>query len=321
MTPAHPRQLRMAYAVCRGIARSQAKNFYYAFLALPQKKRNALCAVYAFMRHADDLSDDPGMSPQERHERLTQWAASLRDASLGMPTDDPVILALADTVRRYSIPLEYFDQLVAGTLMDVDQTFDLSSRAESRLGGTESRDLGFSAPYRTFDDLYTYCYHVASVVGLVCVHIFGFSDPRAKELAEQTGIAFQLTNIIRDVKEDALNGRIYLPLEDLARFGRSAADLNTIHVRNGFDPAPMVPVLAFEAQRARQYYQAAQQLIPLIHSDSRACLWTLAEIYQRLLTKIEAAGFNVFGDKIRLTTTEKLKVLGQGLLKATHLQS
>jgi phytoene synthase len=299
------RQLRMAYAVCRGIAREQAKNFYYAFLALPQKKRNALCAVYAFMRHADDLSDDPGLTSRDRDFKLREWAQALHSAVAGAPTDDPVIIALADTVNRYRIPLEYFEQLVQGTMMDIQF-------AETEQGTT-------IAPYRTFDELYSYCYHVASVVGLVCLYIFEFEDPQAKQYAEHTGIAFQLTNIIRDVKEDALNGRIYLPLEDLAKFGRSPEELMRQHMNNGFNAAAFTPVLEFEAQRAREFYSAAQKLIPLIHSDSRACLWTLAEIYQRLLAKIALANYNVFDEKIRLTTTEKLKVLGQGLLKAAHL--
>lgn len=303
---ANARQLRMAYAVCRGVARAQARNFYYAFLALPQRKRNALCAVYAFMRHADDLSDDPGMSPRERRQRLQAWAEALRSVVSGTPTDDPLLLALADTVRRYRIPLEYFDQLVQGTLMDVHFT---TSPA------TESHQHPVVARYRTFDELYSYCYHVASVVGLVCIHIFGFEQPEAKQHAEHTGIAFQLTNIIRDVKEDALNGRIYLPIEDLARFGRTPEELAHLHHNNGFNASSFKPVLAFEAQRARDYYAAAQRLVPLLHADSRACMWTLAEIYQRLLNKIELAGFNVFDQKIRLTTFEKLKVLGQGLLK------
>jgi phytoene synthase len=302
------RQLRMAYAVCRGIARAQAKNFYYAFLALPQKKRNALCAVYAFMRHADDLSDDPGLSARDRDAKLREWPQALHSAVAGTQTDDPVILALADTVQRYKIPLEYFDQLVSGTMMDL------------QFAQTEVSEQGSTiAPYQTFDELYQYCYHVASVVGLVCLYIFQFEDARAKQYAELTGIAFQLTNIIRDVKEDALNGRIYLPLDDLAKFGRSPEELTRQQMNNGFNAAPFTPVLEFEAQRAREFYKAAQSLIPLIHSDSRACLWTLAEIYQRLLAKIALANYNVFGEKIRLTTTEKLKVLGQGLLKAAHV--
>ena len=215
-TPASPpttaqkneRQLAMAYGVCRGIARSQAKNFYYAFLALPTRKRNALCAIYSFMRHADDISDDPGLSLQQRQQQLRTWTESLRRAVAGSQSDDPVIMALADTQSRFKIPLQLFDQLVAGTAMDLQ----FSAYLQENASGTPI------VPYHTFEELYRYCYHVASVVGLVCIRVFGYTDPEAEHLAEQTGVAFQLTNIIRDVKEDALMGRIYLPEEDLVRF-------------------------------------------------------------------------------------------------------
>jgi phytoene synthase len=293
-------QLSMAYTVCRGIARGRAKNFYYAFLALPREKRNALCAVYAFMRQADDLSDDPALSLDQRREQLIEWSQALHRAAAGEPTDDPVILALADTQSQFSIPLELFDQLVQGTGMD--------------LGFGQQADTPLVA-YQTFNDLYQYCYHVASVVGLVCIRIFGYKDPAAEALAEKTGIAFQLTNIIRDVKEDAALGRVYIPQEDLTRFQLSAEALSAKNLRNGFDPASFVPLLEFEAARAREFYQAAQQLIPLIDEDSRPCLWALVEIYQRLLNKISARHYNVLNERVRLTVFEKLSVLSQGLLK------
>jgi 15-cis-phytoene synthase len=295
------KQLSMAYTVCRGVARSQAKNFYYAFLALPREKRNALCAVYAFMRHADDLSDDPGLTVEQRRAQLESWALALRRAAEGERTDDPVVLATADTQQRFKIPLELFDQLVQGTAMDLQ--FDPATTGEA------------TAPYQTFDDLYRYCYYVASVVGLVCIRIFGYKDPAAEALAEKTGIAFQLTNIIRDVKEDALMGRVYIPIEDLERFQHVPADFSAAHMKNGVQPEKYVPLLAFEAQRARDFYSAAEQLIPLIDEDSRGCLWALVEIYRRLLDKIMERRFNVFDKKVRLTTAEKLSVLGQGLLK------
>jgi phytoene synthase len=170
-------------------------------------------------------------------------------------------------------------------------------------------------PYQTFEELYRYCYHVASVVGLVCIRVFGYKDPAAEHLAEQTGVAFQLTNIIRDVKEDALMGRIYMPQEDLARFRLGAEEFSTERLRNGFSSENFKPLLEFEAQRAREFYAAAEKLIPLIEDDSRPALWTLVTIYRRLLDKIAARDFNVFGDKVRLTTFEKLSVLSQGILK------
>lgn len=295
----------MAYVVCRGVARSQAKNFYYAFLALPRHKRNSLCAVYAYMRHADDISDALGLSLDQRRAQLQAWSDSLRRAVEGEPSDDPVIMALADTQSRFKIPLELFEQLIAGTAMDLQFAAAAASEAVD----------GPVVPYRTFDDLYRYCYHVASVVGLVCIHIFGYKDAAAESLAEQTGVAFQLTNIIRDVKEDAAMGRIYIPEEDSVRFQRTPAELTSANLKNGFSPSTFVPLLEFEAQRARQYYQAAEQLLPLIEDDSRPCLWALVEIYRRLLDKIAARNYNVFQDKVRLTVPEKLSVLSQGLLK------
>lgn len=307
MNPSAPneKQLSMAYGVCRGIARSQAKNFYYAFLALPKLKRNALCAIYAFMRHADDISDDPGMPLPQRQQQLGAWSDALRRAAFGQPSDDPVIMAVADTQVRFKIPLELFDKLIAGTAMDLQ----FSAHLQHHAGEVPA------VPYQTFDELYRYCYHVASVVGIVCIHVFGFKDPHAEELAEQTGVAFQLTNIIRDVKEDALMGRIYVPAEDLVRFQLLPEEFAAAKLSNGCQPANFKPLLEFEARRARELYAAAEKLIPLIDDDSRPCLWALVEIYRRLLDKIAARDFNVFGDKVRLTTFEKLSVLSQGLLK------
>ncbi len=204
----HPLQLRAAYGVCRHIARSAAKNFYYGFLVLPMRKRNALSAVYAFMRHADDISDDPTVPAEQRREKLDAWMNALRRVVDGERTDDPVLFALADSQKTFKIPLELLEKLVHGTAMDVP-----ASLAEKSAPGAPQLQ------YETFDQLYDYCYHVASVVGLVCIRIFGYRDPRAEKLAEETGVAFQLTNILRDVKEDAGMGRVYLPREDFARFG------------------------------------------------------------------------------------------------------
>jgi len=287
-------QLAAAYAVCRHITRSAARNFYYGFLVLPRDRRNALSAVYAFMRHSDDLADDPGLTRREREDKLTDWRNALHRAAAGEPTDDPVLLALADAQRRFKIPLELFDRLVEGTAMDVPA------------------QPGEAIRYQTFDDLRRYCYHVASVVGLICIRIFGYRDPAAETLAEQCGLAFQLTNIIRDVREDAAMGRVYLPQEDLERFGRSAVELDPARLKNGFDAAGFRPVLEFEAERARELYRAAEQLLPLIDEDSRPALWVLVEIYRRLLEKIAACGYDVFAKKIQLSGPEKLGVLARG---------
>lgn len=283
-----------AFAECRRITRGAARNFYYGFLALPRDRRDALCAVYAFMRHSDDLSDDPGLTSEERRRKLEAWRSSLHAAIAGEPAENPVLLALAVTQLHFRIPLEWLDKLVQGTEMDIAQNVS-------------------AIRYRSFEDLRRYCYHVASVVGLISIRIFGYSDPRAEELAERCGIAFQLTNIIRDVREDAAMGRVYLPEEDLARFGRSAAELAPARVNNGFDPASFRPVLEFEAQRAREYYKAADELLPLIDAESRPALWVLVEIYRRLLEKIAAGGYDVFHRKVRLSTAEKLAVLSRGM--------
>jgi phytoene synthase len=291
----HPLQLRAAYSVCRHIARSAAKNFYYGFLVLPLRKRNALSAVYAFMRRADDISDDPAIPAEQRREKLEEWMNSLRRVVNGERTDDPVLFALADSQKRYNIPLELLAKLVHGTAMDVPPGLANANGGVPQL------------QYESFEQLYDYCYHVASVVGLVCIRIFGYRDARAEELAEKVGVAFQLTNILRDVKEDAGLGRVYLPREDFARFN---IDVHTL--TNGSAPIAMRPLLEFEAQRAREFYQAAQELLPLIDEDSQPALWTLVEIYRRLLDKIVARNYDVFSQRVRLGTAEKLSVMVKG---------
>ena len=291
----HPLQLRAAYSVCRHIARSAAKNFYYGFLLLPHRKRNALSAVYAFMRHADDISDDPAIPPAQRREKLDEWMNSFRRVVDGERTDDPVFFALADAQKRYNISLDLLEKLVHGTEMDVPARPPKSAGDEPQL------------QYETFNQLYDYCYHVASVVGLVCIRIFGYRDPHAEKLAEDVGVAFQLTNILRDVKEDTALGRVYLPREDFARFGVEVHALT-----NGSAPQSLKPLMEFEAARARAYYSSAQELVPLIDDDSRGALWTLVEIYRRLLERIIERNYDVFSERVRLTTAEKLKVLATG---------
>ena len=298
-TPA-PAQLAMAYSVCRGITRTNAKNFYYAFLVLPKRKREALCAVYAFMRRCDDIADDSSLSLEERRFKLDTWLAALHRAQQGEPSDDPILLALTDAQRRYTIPAGLLDELAMGTAMDVVDPEAKQTTATP----------GLTVQYRTFDDLKLYCYRVASVVGLVCIHIFGYRDPAAESLAEQCGVAFQLTNIIRDVKEDAAMGRVYLPQEDLEKFGLSATELLSAPVAARFRP-----LLALEADRARELYRAGDQLIPYIAEDSQPALWVLINIYRKLLEKIAQRQYDVFSGKITLTVSEKLRVLGRGFLQ------
>jgi phytoene synthase len=292
-------QIAVAYSVCRSITRSAAKNFYYAFLVLPTAKRQALCAVYAYMRRCDDIADDINLPAYERRQRLDAWMDAFHRAEAGHPTDDPVLLALTDTQRRFKIPVELLDQLAYGTGMDIQDNENAAS------GSTELQVL-----YRTFGDLRQYCYRVASVVGLVCIRIFGYRDPAAEALAENLGLAFQLTNIIRDIQEDAGMGRVYLPAEDLERFKIGPEDF-----RQSAIPERLRWLLAAEADRAREYYVSARHLMTLIDEDSQPALWVLVTIYRRLLEKISDRKYDVFGKKISLTVREKVVILGKGLVK------
>ena len=292
-------QLSHAYAVCRGVARRAAKNFYYGFLVLPAEKRNALCAVYAFMRHADDISDDPGFDPRQKRERLVDWLGAANQVFEGKPTDDPVLMALADAQKRFNIPPQLFEKLVQGTGMDLD------------IPATEGAP---AVVCNTFDDLKNYCYYVASIVGLVCIRIFGYEDKKAEFLAEDCGLAFQLTNIVRDVKEDAGMGRIYIPAEDLERFSLAPDQFLPASLQDAAKAQQLRPVLEYEADRARRYYESAKWLMELIEEDSRPALWVLVEIYSRLLKKITARNYDVFTERVSLTFWEKLRVLSRGFL-------
>ena len=292
--------LEQAYAWCRAIAKNKAKNFYYAFVALPAPRRNAICAIYAFMRHADDVVDDESLPHEERRRRLHEWLATWRDVCRGADTPDPVFLAVRDAVRRFAIPLNLLDELVAGVEMD------LNSAASDA-----------PVTYATFADLYNYCYRVASVVGLVCIRIFGYRDHRAEKLAEETGIAFQLTNILRDVAEDAERNRVYLALEDLKAHGVSVDSL--LH------RAPHAPPTANEhalfvdiAQRAEGYYQSALQLLPLINRESRPALWVLVSIYHGLLKRIQRADYDVFSRRASVPLAQKLGILAIGQIRMTR---
>ena len=289
--------LETAYAACRSIARREAKNFYYAFVALPKPKRNAICAIYAFMRRADDLADDESVPVDKRRARLDAWIAAWRAVSAGGETDDLVFIAVRDATVRYRIPLILLEELVAGVTMDLDS-------AQSEAPDT----------YATFTELYRYCYLVASVVGLVCIRIFGYSDPRAEKLAEETGIAFQLTNILRDVAEDAERNRVYLPLEDLKAHGVELEGL--LKRQKGSGPAATERAVLKEiGLRAERYYASAQALMPLIDKESRPALGVLVEIYHALLKRMERAGYDVFSRRASVPTAEKLRILAVGMVR------
>jgi phytoene synthase len=269
-----PVSVEESYEFCRDIAKTRARNFYYSFVLLSKEQKNAMCAIYAFMRFCDDLSDEEGANLAA----IRRWRGELDQALTGRFTEHPVWPAFYDSVQKYKIPHRYFHEMIAGVSSDLQpRTID------------------------NFDQLYQYCYQVASVVGLTTIHIFGFDSSEALPLAEKCGVAFQLTNILRDVREDADNGRVYIPSEDLARFG---ADLKQ-------HDANFVRLMRFEAQRARDYYKESQPLIELIHKRSRPSLWALIQIYRRLLDRIERSDFDVLDQRISLPAWEKLSIVAR----------
>jgi phytoene synthase len=314
MTETRSPELTVAYAFCREVAKREAKNFYYAFRVLPQYKSDAMCAVYAFMRKADDLADDESMSIETRREAMAAWTAEWRD-SRHTSSDDPVFVAVNDVQQRFGISDDLFDQLIAGTTMDLQENLPgvvtVLSTTMTDKGNTEET---FQI-YETFDDLYRYCYLVASVVGLVTIRIFGYSDPRAEELAEKTGIAFQLTNILRDVSEDAERGRIYLPLDDMAAMQVEMEHL-VLAAKGGENSAEVLKLLRFEIGKAQEYYKASDALIPLLDVDSRPAMQVLVTIYHELLERIAANPEQVFKSRVSVPTSQKLSILGRGLLKS-----
>lgn len=277
-----------SYRYCRNIARTRAKNFYYSFLLLEKPQRNAMCAIYAFMRHCDDLSDNPVTTDTAKlQQSIALWRLELDRALHGHAEGDPIWPAFVDTVRCYAIPHRFFHEMIDGIASDI-----------------EPRQMG------TFEELYHYCYQVASVVGLTIVHIFGFHSVKALFLAEKCGIAFQLTNILRDVREDAEAGRVYLPADDLKRFGVSLQQL-----RSGPEDQQFRELMRFEAARARACYDESGPLMELIEPKSRRSLWALREIYMRLLSKIEKGDYAVLTRRINVSTHTKIALLLRAFMR------
>ena len=274
--------VEQSYDYCRRVARTRAKNFYYSFLLLTAQQRKAMCAIYAFMRYCDDLSDEPGAT----RAAIERWRGELEDALEGRFSGHPVWPAFYHTVRRFGIPHDYFRAMIDGVVSDLEPR-----------------------RFETFEQLQRYCYQVASAVGLTVIHIFGFDTPTALPLAEKCGIAFQLTNILRDIREDADRGRIYLPAEDLRRFGVSEEDL-----RAGKRNPAFLALMRYETARARACYQESRPLLDLIHPRSRRSLWALVSIYSRLLERIESGGYDVFSRRVRLSAVEKSWIVVRALV-------
>lgn len=300
-------ELKDAYAHCRAIAKREAKNFYYGFLALPTAKRDAMCAVYAFMRRADDIADDESASLKERRELMASWRNSWRTGTDVSPEDAPVFLAVRHVKAAFGVSGELLEKLIEGTTMDL--ALDLPEGVQRIAVDGHCIDH-----YQTVAALDRYCYLVASVVGLVTIRIFGYTDPVAEDYAEQLGLAFQLTNILRDVREDAERGRIYLPQELLAKYGLGPADVLAQTHHSEVSPA-MQALLAELAIRAQSLYAAADRLIPLLAPDSRPAMRVLIRIYHLLLRRIIVLHYRVFDRRVRVSTLRKLLVLGGGLVR------
>lgn len=272
--------LAQDYARCADITRRSSSNFYYAFMLLPAERRRALNAVYAFCRFIDDIADDETIT--EPAVMLARWRDELHRVFAGTPTR-AVGRALADNVDRFGIQRKYFDEIIDGVEMDL----------------TRRR-------YESFDELDLYCRRVASAVGLICIEIFGYRNSATRTYAEKLGLAFQLTNIIRDVHEDASRGRIYLPLEDLRRF-----EVTETEVLEGVYSDRFRRLMAFEAERAREFYRSAAAVLPREDRRSMLSAEAMRLIYSALLEQIIRSDYRVFGRRHRLSTPRKLYLVGR----------
>ncbi len=279
--------LDAAYRHCQALTRREARNFYYGFMLLPRPQRKAICAAYAFARQADDIVDQD-LPQQEKVRRLADFREALHHGLTGVPTD-PVFTALRHAVDTFAIPPQYLYELLEGVETDL----------------TVRR-------YATFQELRWYCYLVASTIGLISIHIFGYRDgERARHYAIDLGTALQLTNILRDLDEDARRGRIYLPLEELALFGYSEEELLAGRV-NG----PFLRLMEYQIERARLYFQSGRQLLPLLPWRARACVGLMTDIYSHILDRIQREPAAVLRQRISLSTGQKLALAGRELVRS-----
>lgn len=283
-----------AQAYCTAVTQRSGSNFYYSFLFLPRDRREAMYTVYAFCKEVDSIVDEPTPGTDPATE-LARWREELTACYRGQPTR-PVTISLARHVKELGVPQLYFDELINGVEMDL-----------------------IHRRYATFKDLYQYCYRVASVVGLICLHIFGTCSPDAKEYAVNLGIAFQLTNILRDVGNDADRGRVYLPQEDLRRFGYREADLMQKRYTANF-----IELMRYQCARAEQYYAVARRIVESLPPSDRSSL-TVSEImravYVRILGRIESSDYQVFGPRISLPAAYRLALAGGVWLRSWFPQS
>jgi 15-cis-phytoene synthase len=279
--------LEDSFRYCRRLARRTGRNFYFSFLTLPRPLLRDMCALYAFMRVTDDLGDDMSRTTDQRREALQGWRRDLESALGGAEVAHPALPAMVDVQRRHQIPVDHLEAVITGVEMDLDpQGFD------------------------TFEDLEYYCDHVAGAVGLCCIHIWGFRDPAAGDRALDCGRAFQLTNILRDLGEDAQMGRIYLPREDLERFRYTPEDL-----RAGVRDERFRDLMMFEVIRAREYYRRSLPLHQQLEAPGRPILSAMLQIYGGLLQEIERRDYDVFSTRVNLSLPRKSLIATKCLLR------
>lgn len=278
--------LAESYAYCRQLTRRTAHNFGWAFLTLPRDRRAAMDALYAFMRIADDCSDDVSQTLDQRRQALTDWTTAFTAALAGESPTHPALPAVVETVRRYQIPPQYFQDVLTGVARDMEPV-----------------------SIATFFELENYCYHVAGAVGLCCLSIWGIRDPEAIPRGIDCGLAFQLTNILRDIGEDRALGRVYLPAEDLARFELTIEELGTSASRDRYHA-----LMQFEVQRTQDAYDRSEVLYDLIHPVGRPILRVMRDIYRGVLNEIERRDYDVFSRRVSLPKWKKLWAVGKALV-------
>ncbi len=290
-SPPPPEVLAAAYEECRRVTRREARNFYFAFLTLPAPQRRAIYVAYTFCRYCDDSVDAEG-TYEEKLARVNSLRQMLAEAYLGQATQ-PLFIGLNDVATTYDIPQEYFQEVLNGVKSDLVKT-----------------------RYADFDELRRYCYQVASVVGLICIHIFGYrGGEAARQHAIDLGLAMQITNICRDVREDWEFGRIYLPQDEMARFGVAEADIAA-----GVVTDSMASLLRFQIERARGFFASGRLLLPYLPARSRACPAALGLIYGGVLNRIERAGYDVFSQRVGLSKAAKLRLMARAWLTGPLLK-
>lgn len=273
---------------CHELMRSAARNFYYGMSLLPEEKRQAMFALYAFMRRIDDIADssvDAGTDKALASAALEYWRSATHRALAGEDSEHPMFPALREAVDRFGIPPELLDSAIDGQLMDMNRSH-----------------------YESFDELNRYCYCVASTVGIAALYIWEFRGDGALALADDRGVAFQLTNILRDIREDHARGRVYLPQEDLVRFG-----VNLDSVLAGGPAEAFAEMMRFESERAAGFYASSAALEELIAPDSRATLRIMTSIYEGILKQIQADPLAVLSRRVGLSSSEKFREVGREL--------